>query len=85
MNPVVDGTSIRISIPALTQERRIDLTKMVDKKVEAGKVLLREERQKNKKEIDAEKAMPEFRRMIFLNRLKSWIRKQKNGKLKLMI
>ena len=55
MNPVVDGTSIRISIPALTQERRIDLTKMVDKKVEAGKILLREERQKIKKEIDAEK------------------------------
>jgi len=55
LNPVVDGQSIRISIPALTQERRIELTKMVDKKVEGGKVLLREERQKIKKEIDAEK------------------------------
>ena len=84
-NPVVDGTSIRISIPALTQERRIDLTKMVDKKVEAGKILLREEKAKNKKKLMPRKAMPEFRRMIFLNRLKSWIRKQKNGKLKLMI
>lgn len=55
LNPVVDGTLVRISIPALTQERRIELTKMVDKKVEGGKVLLREERQKIKKEIDAEK------------------------------
>lgn len=55
LNPVVDGTTIRISIPALTQERRVELTKMVDKKVEAGKILLREERQKIKKEIDAEK------------------------------
>lgn len=55
LNPVVDGAMIRIPIPALTQERRIELTKMVDKKVEAGKVLLREERQKIKKEIDAEK------------------------------
>lgn len=55
LNPAVDGVTIRISIPALTQERRIELTKMVDKKVEAGKVLLREERQKLKKEIDAEK------------------------------
>src|SRR3989339_1020611 len=55
LNPVVDGQSIRISIPALTQERRIELSKMVDKKVEGGKVLLREERQKIQKEIDAEK------------------------------
>jgi len=55
LNPVVDGQTIRISIPALTQERRIELTKMVDKKIEGGKVLLREERQKIKKEIDAEK------------------------------
>jgi len=55
LNPVVDGQTIRISIPALTQERRIELAKMVDKKVEGGKVLLREERQKIKKEIDAEK------------------------------
>ena len=55
LNPVVDGMMIRISIPVLTQERRIELTKMVDKKVEGGKVLLREERQRIKKEIDAEK------------------------------
>lgn len=55
LNPAVDGAMIRISIPALTQERRIELTKMVDKKVEAGKILLREERQKIKKEIDAGK------------------------------
>src|SRR3989339_730150 len=55
LNPVIDGETVRISIPTLTQERRIELTKMVDKKVEAGKVLLREERQKIQKEIDAEK------------------------------
>ncbi|MBI5356089.1 ribosome recycling factor [Candidatus Collierbacteria bacterium] len=55
LNPVVDGQTIRISIPVLTQERRIELTKMVDKKVEGGKVLLREERQRIKKEIDAGK------------------------------
>ena len=55
LNPVIDGETVRISIPTLTQERRIELTKMVDKKVEAGKILLREERQKIKKEIDSEK------------------------------
>lgn len=55
LNPVINGETVRISIPTLTQERRIELTRMVDKKVEAGKILLREERQKIKKEIDSEK------------------------------
>ncbi len=59
INPVVDGDIIRISIPPLTQERRLDLTKLVDKKVESGKVLLREERQRIKKEIDDQKGKPD--------------------------
>lgn len=59
ISPVTDGDIIRISIPALTQERRLDLTKLVDKKVESGKVLLREERQRIKKEIDDQKGKPD--------------------------
>src|SRR3989338_8276499 len=58
--PVIDGDIIRISIPTLTQERRLDLTKLVDKKVESGKVLLREERQRLKKEIDDQKGRPDI-------------------------
>ena len=58
--PVIDGDIIRISIPALTQERRFDLTKLVDKKVESGKVLLREDRQRLKKEIDDQKGRPDI-------------------------
>lgn len=58
LNPIADGEGVRISIPALTQERRLDLMKMVDKKVEAGKVLLREERARMKKDIDAAKGQP---------------------------
>ena len=49
LNPVVDGTSIRISIPCLTQERRIELTKMVDKKVEAGKSFIEGRKAKKKR------------------------------------
>ena len=59
INPVVDNDIIRISIPPLTQERRLDLTKLVDKKLESGKVLLREERQRIKKEIDDQKGKPD--------------------------
>jgi ribosome recycling factor len=39
--PSVDGAIIRIPIPQLTEERRKDLVKIVKKKVEEGKVVLR--------------------------------------------
>lgn len=58
LNPQADGESIRINIPPLTGERRMELTKLVDKKVESGKVLLREERGRIKKEIDDHKGQP---------------------------
>lgn len=59
LNPHTDGEIIRINIPALTGERRAELTKLVDKKVESGKVLLREERGRIKKEIDDQKGKPD--------------------------
>lgn len=55
LNPQVSGDIIRIVIPALTGERRQELAKLVDKKVESAKVLLRDERGRIKKEIDAQK------------------------------
>lgn len=36
--PVVDGTAIRISLPPLTQERRLELIKLVAQKVEEARV-----------------------------------------------
>jgi ribosome recycling factor len=41
LNPNSDGTAIRLSIPALTQERRQELVKAVSKKAEEAKVALR--------------------------------------------
>lgn len=43
-NPTNDGTSIRINIPQLTEERRKDLIKVVGKVGEQAKVALRNER-----------------------------------------
>lgn len=36
--PVVDGNSVRISLPPLTQERRQELIKLVSQKVEEAKI-----------------------------------------------
>ena len=42
VNPVVDGDLIRISVPSLTEERRLELVKVVKQKVEAGLHLILE-------------------------------------------
>ncbi len=41
VNPVVDGTLIRIPIPALTQERRVELKKVAGKHAEHARVAIR--------------------------------------------
>ncbi len=60
LNPSNDGTLIRIPIPPLTDERRQELVKMVHKRVEEGRVSIRNARRdsmdqartlKKKKEI----------------------------------
>jgi len=41
IHPVNDGNAIRLAVPPLTEERRKELVKVVKKKVEEGKVSLR--------------------------------------------
>ncbi|MEL6506102.1 MAG: ribosome recycling factor [Pseudomonadota bacterium] len=41
ISPVVDGTNVRIPIPPLTEERRIELTKVAAKYAEQSKVAVR--------------------------------------------
>lgn len=53
LNPIIDGTLIRISIPPLTQERRLEMVKTLSQKIEAGKVMLRNLRGDVRKEIEA--------------------------------
>lgn len=52
LNPVVDGQTVRIPVPALTEERRKELTKMVSAKVEDCKNSMRNVRQEAMKEIE---------------------------------
>ncbi len=46
LTPNVDGTSIRLGIPPLNEERRRDLVKVLKKKAEDGKIAVRNVRHK---------------------------------------
>ena len=54
IQPIVDGDTVKISIPALTQERRQELVKLVHQKLEAAKVMIRQIRTEIKEEIEAQ-------------------------------
>ncbi len=55
VNPVVDGDIIRISLPALTQERREEMVKIVKQRIEAGRQMLRNVRNEAKRDIENSK------------------------------
>lgn len=54
LNPVVDGQIIRIAIPSLTEERRKEMVKLLQRRAEEGKVMLRSVRTDTKKEVEAQ-------------------------------
>ncbi|MEL6360574.1 MAG: ribosome recycling factor [Pseudomonadota bacterium] len=41
INPVVDGTTVRVPVPPLTEERRVEMTKVAGKYAEQAKVSVR--------------------------------------------
>lgn len=51
LNPVVDGTNVRVPIPSLTEERRKDLTKVAHKYAEQAKVAIRNVRREGMEAI----------------------------------
>ncbi len=54
IQPIVDGDLVKISIPALTQERRLELVKQVHQKIESGKVMIRGVRAETKESIESQ-------------------------------
>lgn len=46
LTPNIDGSTIRLSVPPLSEERRKDLVKVIKKKAEDGKVAVRNVRHK---------------------------------------
>lgn len=69
INPVVDGDTVKVAIPALTQERREELVKIVHQKIESGKVMLRQIRTEIKEEIEAQ----EGESGVSEDDIKSWL------------
>lgn len=68
MNPVVDGQIIRIKLPALSQERREELIKLMKHKLENGRVMVRQARHESmshvkKLQIDKEITEDDLKRM----------------------
>ncbi len=53
LQPIVAGDIIRVPVPPLTEERRRDIVKLLQQKIESGKVMLRNVRTEAKKEIEA--------------------------------
>jgi ribosome recycling factor len=53
INPTSDGTVIRLAIPQLTEERRVELVKVVKKKAEEGRIAVRNIRREANDELKA--------------------------------
>jgi ribosome recycling factor len=52
LQPIIAGDIIRIPVPALTEERRKEMVKLLQQKIESGKVMLRNVRSEAKREIE---------------------------------
>ncbi len=51
-NPVSEGDQVRVSIPDLTQERRVEYVKVMKERVEDARIAVRQVRQKFMQDID---------------------------------
>ena len=76
LNPVVQGKVIRISMPALTEEGRKELAKIMSDKLEQAKIGIRGVRENAKTEIirkEKEKEIPEDDKYRMLERLEKMV------------
>jgi len=53
LNPIVDGNGLRINMPALTEERRRELVKLLNGYLEKSRIALRQYRDEAWKEVQA--------------------------------
>lgn len=59
LNPVVDGTILRISLPPLSQERREELIHLMKQKLENGRIMVRQARQDAMNEVKKDETISE--------------------------
>lgn len=75
IQPIVDGETVKIAIPSLTEERRRELVKMVSQKLESGKVLLRQVRNEVKSEIEGQ----EGESGVSEDDIKNWLKRMQEA------
>lgn len=51
LNPVIDSNLIRISIPPLSEERRVEFVKLMHQKLEGGRIMIRQVRHEAMAEV----------------------------------
>lgn len=86
LNPVNDGKVIRIPLPTLTTERRVELVKVLHQKLEAARIATRQIREDLKAMIDLaeeEKSMSEDEKFRQYEELEKVV-KEANEKIKAM-
>ena len=64
INPTSDGSVIRLAIPQLTQERRLELMKIIKKKAEEGRVAIRNIRRETNDKLKAQQKRAKSPKMI---------------------
>ncbi len=64
LSPNNDGTVIRLNIPQLTEERRTDLVKTLNKRAEESKAIKKLEKAKSITEDDAKKAQEDIQKIV---------------------
>lgn len=57
INPANDGVVIRLAFPPLTEERRMELIRIVRRQAEDGRVSIRNARRRGKSDLDALKGL----------------------------
>lgn len=86
VSPVVDGQVIRLNFPALTEETRKELVKILHKKLEEGRIAIRGVREKIREEImsaEKDKAISEDEKFQALKELDE-LTKDYNDKIKVI-
>lgn len=51
LSPIVDGEIVRISLPPLTEERRLEFVKMIHQKAENGRIMIRQIRHEANEDV----------------------------------
>ncbi|MBU0614303.1 ribosome recycling factor [Patescibacteria group bacterium] len=80
INPTVDGRTIRLNMPMMTEETRQQMVKKMKEKLEEARVAVRRVREETKKKIEKDDSLPEDEQHRQLEELDKKV-KEMNGEI----